>query len=152
MELSIIDNLEMESYLIYTYLLTISLVYISQLYIFVQPNILVSTKIYNYFDNITLQTNEMTYVFIQAFVFFKLLDFLGMIFNYISKLKSGIYSDFKISYYPNESADSDDSYIFDSSDSSDLSNDSDISSISSISSDSCETTEIDDTDELPDQP
>jgi hypothetical protein len=83
-----------EGLLIYMYLFTISLYYPSQLYLLSEQNLLMSTKVYNYFNTITLKTNEFTYIFIQAYLIMKLFNFVYIIYYYLSNLKSGIYSDF----------------------------------------------------------
>jgi hypothetical protein len=82
-----------EGLLIYMYLFTISLYYPSQLYLLSEPNLLMSTKVYNYLNNITLKTNEFTYIFIQAYFIMQLFNFFDIIYYYLSNLKSGIYSD-----------------------------------------------------------
>jgi hypothetical protein len=83
-----------EGLLIYMYLFTISLYYPSQLYLLSEPNLLMSTKVYNYLNIITLKTNEFTYIFIQAYFIMQLFNFFHIVHCYLSNLKSGIYSDF----------------------------------------------------------
>ncbi len=82
-----------ESLLIHMYLFTISIYCPSQLYLLNEENLFMSTKVYNYFNTITNKINEFTYIFLQAYFIIQFFSYSYIIYNYLSTLESGVYSD-----------------------------------------------------------